>query len=154
MLCDSTELQFSRVPQPESVKCAGAQRGALRRLRCPCRVPVRSDAVLPTLVESALAPRSTAFNERGETSDGRAICRVPPGLADVPGAPGSAAMPAECNFASSSGDLCELQCPVGKETLSISTDFSARCVPLHVQPAFCVGTSLKDSAQVTAVHAA
>ena len=61
----------------------------------------------------------------------------PPGLEDVPGAPGSVALPAECNFVSSSGDVYELECPV-------------LCVPLHAEPAFCVGAS----EQVTTVQAA
>ena len=73
------------------------------------------------LLRSALASRSTAFDEGGASFDGRAICTGSLGLEDVPGAPGSAAMPTECNFASSSGDVCEFECPVGQETLSIST---------------------------------
>ena len=48
--------------------CGGAQHGV--RPRCPCRLPVRSDAAPPTRAEGALALRNTAYDRRCEPSDG------------------------------------------------------------------------------------
>ena len=49
--------------------CGGAQHGV--RPRCPCRLPVRSDATPPTRAEGALALRNTAYDKkRCEPSDG------------------------------------------------------------------------------------